>query len=215
MAAYGDVAAPPRVGPFPSTAELGRRLTALAPGVLRSLFAGQANAILVAPALRVVSRHVLELNSRRFRKAQAQWLQLPLVARLAWAHERRICQAVRVQLADGRVAVIANLHATAYPADRRLADAELLRAASFADGLARPDDAVVLAGDFNVRTHSSSTLRDLRGAEWGFSREGTYIDHVLVRNLELVSPLTPWPDERRSVDSKLLSDHAPVEVTVA
>ena len=214
MAAYGDVAARARIGPLPSTDALALRLTALNHGRLRSLFAGQANAILLGARLRTLSRRVIELNAARFRRAQARWLRLGIVPRLAWARERRVCQGLRVELPDGRVAVLTNLHATSYRPDKRLADAELLRAASFAEGLARPGEAVILAGDFNVTTQSSRTLRALREPEWGFSEAGSYLDHVLVRGLEIASPLTPWPDARRTVDGRLLSDHAPVEVTV-
>src|SRR5918998_2252388 len=45
MTALGDVAARPRLGPFPSSAQLGRTLTELNHGLLRSAFTGQANAI--------------------------------------------------------------------------------------------------------------------------------------------------------------------------
>ena len=48
--------------------------------------------------------------------------------------------------------------------DERLADAELLRAASFVDALADPGDLVVLAGDFNVEPGGSATLGALAWA---------------------------------------------------
>ena len=69
-----------------------------------------------------------------------------------------------LRLADGdRTFLVANLHCTSYAADRRLADAELLRAAWFAVSEAQPEDVVVLAGDFNVTAESSPTLRSLAG----------------------------------------------------
>jgi endonuclease/exonuclease/phosphatase family metal-dependent hydrolase len=213
MQALSDVAAPPRIGPLPSTPELGRTLTAAHPGVLRSLFAGQANAVLVSPRLRPLVRQALVLNSRSFRNAQARWLRLPLVARLAWAKERRVCQAVRVGLPDGTTMLVANLHATSYRPDERLPDAELLRAAVFADALARPGEPCVLAGDFNVRPSRSWTLAELVKPEWGFSPPGPGIDHVLVRGVPS-GPVECWTDERRRRDALLLSDHAPVEVRV-
>src|SRR5207244_9014074 len=56
MVALGDVAARPTLGPLPSTAEVGRRLTEVHHGLLRSAFSGQANAILLAQSLRPVDR---------------------------------------------------------------------------------------------------------------------------------------------------------------
>jgi endonuclease/exonuclease/phosphatase family metal-dependent hydrolase len=111
--------------------------------------------------------------------------------------------------------VIGNLHATAYAPDRRLADAELLRAAVFVDGIAKPDEPILLCGDFNVTLRSSRTLEDLRGPEWGF-QGGTPagIDHVLARGLR-PGRLVRWGPERRTHNGRLLSDHAPVEVEVA
>jgi endonuclease/exonuclease/phosphatase family metal-dependent hydrolase len=210
----GDLAAPPRIGPVPIPAELGRRLTELNHGLLRSAFSGQGNAIQVSPRLRVLAHEVLILNPRRFREAQARALALKPVARLAWAKERRIVQALRLAEPGGRTFLVANMHCTSYPADERLADAELLRAAWFAVSTASPEDLVVLAGDFNVRAARSRTLRDLTGHEWGFSEPGPGIDHILVRGAT-ASPLRRWPDDQRRHGARLLSDHAPVELDVA
>jgi endonuclease/exonuclease/phosphatase family metal-dependent hydrolase len=213
LAAFGDVAARPSLGPFPSTAAGGRALTSLDHGLLRSAFTGQANCVLVSPRLRAAAEPALVLNARGFRRAQARWLRLDLVARLAWARERRVCQAVRVAGDDGGTILVGNLHATSYRPDERLADAELLRAASFVDGLAGPDEPVALCGDFNVTAARSRSLTDLCGPEWGFAGPGPGIDHVLVRGTPASQP-ERWPDERRRVDGRLLSDHAPVEVTL-
>ena len=213
MQAFGAVAARPAIGPIPSTAKVGGVITSLNHGMFRSAFTGQANAILAAPALRALDRRELVLNPRSFRKAQARWLGLDLVARLAWAKERRVCQAVRLSLRDGRSALVANLHATAYGPDERFADAELLRAATFADGLARPGEVCILAGDFNVSAERSRTLADLAEPEWGFSVPAPGIDHVLVRGARSHRP-ERWPPERRRLQGRLLSDHAPVDVRV-
>jgi endonuclease/exonuclease/phosphatase family metal-dependent hydrolase len=213
MTVYGEAAAPPRLGPLPSTAEIGRRLTSLHHGVLRSAFSGQANAILLGPGLSRLGSYALELNSRRFRKAQSRALDLDLVTRLAWAKERRVCQAVHAQAADGRVLLIANLHATGLP-DDRLPDAEVLRAASFADALARPGEVCVLAGDFNMWPERSRTLADLVGPDWRFTAPGPKLDQVLVRGAG-TGEVEVWPVERRRVGGRLLSDHAPVEVEIA
>jgi len=213
MTAFGEVAARPSLGPFPSTAGVGRALTSLDHGFLRSAFTGQANAVLVGEGLRCGDASALVLNSRGFRRAQARWLGLDLVARLAWARERRVCQAVRVTDGDGRTILVGNLHATSYRPDERLADAELLRAAAFVDGLAAAGEPVALCGDFNVTAARSRTLSDLCSAEWGFAGPGPGIDHVLVRGAR-ASELLSWPEERRVVHGRVLSDHAPLEVTI-
>ena len=111
---------------------------------------------------------------------------------------------------EGRTLVVANLHATSHP-DKRLPDAELLRAATFVDGFAAPDEPIVLGGDFNVTVESSQVLPQLVGADWGFGgATPAAIDHILVRRLEAGEPFR-WPDERRRVGGRVLSDHAPVE----
>lgn len=184
----------------------GRAITSLNHGVIRSAVAGQGNAIRVLPSLRVLDHHVLVLNPRRFR---AQ-VDVDAGTRLRWAKERRIVQAVR--LSNGtRTFVVANTHCTGtWPI---VAQAELLRAAWFADSVARPDEPLILAGDFNLRTDSEA-LQSLTGPEWGFTAAAPGIDHVLVRGAS-VSALRVWPPERRRrADGTLLSDHAPVEVEV-
>ena len=211
-AAVGDVAVRPTLGPLPSTARIGHALTSLNPGLLRSAFSGQANAILVAPRVRVEAHQRLVLNPAGFRRREARRLGLGIVARLAWAAERRVCQAVRVVLPGGRNALVANLHATSYPPDHRVPEAELRRALEYVDRLSRADDVVVLGGDLNQSASSSSLLGDLAGE--GYSAPGPGIDHILVRGAELERPLTRWPEERRTFEGRLLSDHAPVEVTI-
>jgi len=209
----GDVAARPVLGPVPITARIGRALTDVHHGVLRSAFAGQGNALQVSARMRVLEHRMLTLNTRRFRDAQARALGLGTVARLVWAKERRIVQAARVAHPDGRTFLIANTHCTSYPPDERLPDAELLRAAWFASAVAQPEDVQVLAGDFNVTAARSRTLRDLTGPEWGFSAPGPGIDHILVRGAA-AGPVHRWPDGQRAHGGRLLSDHAPVEVEI-
>jgi endonuclease/exonuclease/phosphatase family metal-dependent hydrolase len=209
----GDLAARPGLGPIPITARIGRVLTDTHHGVLRSAFSGQGNALQVSARLRVLEHGVLTLNTRRFRDAQARTLGLDALARRAWARERRIVQAVRVSDPGGRTFAIANMHCTSYAPDERLPDQELLRAAWFASSFARPEDVLVLAGDFNVTAARSRTLRDLAGAEWGFSAAGPGIDHILVRGAA-VGTLRRWPDSQRTHGTRVLSDHAPVELEV-
>ena len=214
MAVVPAIAAPPRLGPLPSTAEVGRILTGVDHGRFRSAFTGQANAILLSPRLHLVEHAEIDLNPRRFRAAQAKWLDLDPLLCLAWAKERRVCQAARVLLDDGRTAIVANLHATSLHADERVADAELRRAAVFVDALAAPDEPILLCGDFNIPPERSRTLADLEQPDWGFSRAVPGIDQVLVRGLD-VREIGPWPEERRRVDGRLVSDHTPVEAVFA
>lgn len=208
MIAVADVAQRPRLGPLPITAELGRVLTEIRPGLLRSAFSGQGNAILLDRRLRPAAHEVLTLNSRGFRREQAPRLGLDLVARLAWAKERRICQAVRVERDDGGTLAVANLHATSSPGDARIPAAELDRAVGWLEGFARPDEVVILGGDFNVL---GPDLR-LRG----FSDPGPGIDHLLVRGARPAASRI-WADERRRLagEDVLLSDHAPIELELS
>jgi endonuclease/exonuclease/phosphatase family metal-dependent hydrolase len=212
MTARGDVTRRQPLSPLPLTAELGRVITDLNNGLFRSALTGQANAVLVDRRFTVLEHRHVVLNPFRFRRAQAKRLGLDRAARLAWAVERRVCQAVRV--GDGeRTFVLGNLHATGY-ADRRLADAELLRAAVFVDGMASPDESLLMCGDFNVTVHASRTLGELMTDEWGFAGATPKgIDHVLVRGLHASEPRV-WPVNHRLRDGKLLSDHAPVELDV-
>jgi endonuclease/exonuclease/phosphatase (EEP) superfamily protein YafD len=180
------VARQPLLGP------LARRVTELNPGLFRSAFTGQGIAILTRRP--VLESHRLVLNPREFRRRY----DLPLAERLAWVRERRVCQAVRL---DG--VLVANLHATK---SLKLAQYELVRAAAFVDALARPDEPIVLAGDLNVFAVDLS--------QWGLRGGGHRVDHVLARGLT-VSDVQPWPVERRRRHGVLLSDHAPVDATVA
>jgi endonuclease/exonuclease/phosphatase family metal-dependent hydrolase len=207
MRSFDAVAARPLLG----SAELGRVITELHHGLFRSALTGQANAILLGPALRQLATDSIVLNPPSFRRAQARALGLGKRLRLAWAKERRVCHAVRAS-AEERTLTIANLHDSSVP-DWRVPDAELLRAAVFADSFAEPGDVLVLAGDFNVIREHSKTLELLTGPEWGFSRPISGIDQILVRGAR-AGNVKRWPDERRRVDGRLLSDHAPVEVTI-
>ena len=199
MAAIGDVARRPTFGPIPIPAEVGRLLTSVHPGVLRSAFSGQGNAILLASQLHPVSHEVLTLNPRPFRTEAARQLELPARRRIAWARERRICSLVRV---EGGL-VVANLHATSSPHDVRLPEAELTRAFAFVEERVHDGDVAVVGGDFNVDGP--------RAAPAGWSEPGPRIDHLIVRGGR-PSPVRVWPDERRSRAGMLLSDHAPVEL---
>jgi endonuclease/exonuclease/phosphatase family metal-dependent hydrolase len=204
------VAAAPSFGPLPIPAAAGRALTAANRGLLRSLFAGQGNAIQVGPRLRVVRHEVETLNPRDFRSAQSAELRLDVVMRLAWAKERRVVQSARLVHDDGRAFQIANLHCTS-SRDWRIPAVELRRAVEFTVEHAEPEDIVVLAGDFNVLGEAQA-LRELV-EDWRFSPPGPGIDHILVRGAD-ASALRVWDVARREHDGVLLSDHAPVELDV-
>ena len=63
----------------------------------------------------------------------------------------------------------------------------------------------ILAGDANlVSTGANGFSPPLAGS----------IDQILVRGLELRDGPSAWPPERRVVDGRVLSDHAPVEAVV-
>jgi endonuclease/exonuclease/phosphatase family metal-dependent hydrolase len=206
MTAVTDVAQRPRLGPLPIPRELGRMLTALAPGLLRSAFAGQGNAILVGFELRPTAHEVLTLNPPGVRRQVTRELGLDPIARLAWAKERRVCQIVRLERPNSSPVVVANLHATSSPGDRRIPGAEIECAASRIDSFARESDVIVFGGDFNIEPGSSALPA-------GYSEAGPAIDHLLVRNAT-ASSLRVWPAERRCLDGILLSDHAPVELEI-
>ena len=205
MTAVTDVAR----RPLPLLGELGRTLSELDARRFRSAVTGEADVILLAPELTVLEHRRLMLNPFRFRRAQAHKLGLPLRERLQWASERRACQVLRVQRGEGTL-IVANMHVTGH-VDKRIPDAELLRAAAFVDGFARPGEPILFCGDFNLSLRNSRTLPDLMTAEWGFSgATPTGIDHILVRGLRAGAPQV-WPVERRTREGRVLSDHAPVD----
>ena len=207
MVGVADVAARPLFG-----AEVGRVITDLNHGLFRSAFTGQGNAILLGPGLDLLEHRIVRLNPWGFRRAQARRLGLRVGEELHWGKERRICQVLRIRRGDSTL-VVANLHATGHH-DKRIPDAELLRAATFVDGVAGTDEPVVLAGDFNLTVQNSLVLRRLLEREWGFEGAGPGIDHILVRGIG-AGPPQAWPVEQRTVGGRVLSDHAPVERRLA
>lgn len=147
---------------------LGRWITELHHGLLRSAFTGEADAILVA---------------RRFTLSDER-RQVVSTAGL-----RRIAHGVRL---DGGVFVV-NVHISA--------DEEQL--ARIADLVADEPQAIV-AGDLNLRGVGLP----------GFSPPlSESIDQILVRGLSAGAP-TAWPEDRRRLGGRLLSDHAPVELHI-
>jgi len=114
--------------------------------------------------------------------------------------EPRFCQAVRLE-----GLVVGNLHATNDFSRPQVPAAEVVRAEAFVTEVAGALPCV-LAGDLNLRAEHVPELP-------GWSALGPGIDHVLVRGLS-ASALVVWPVERRRHNGAVLSDHAPVEVTI-
>jgi endonuclease/exonuclease/phosphatase family metal-dependent hydrolase len=171
MTAIGAVAARPLL----RSAELGRLITELDHGLIRSAFTGQANAVLVDSSLDVVGEAAEQIST---------------------SGERRVCQVVTI---DG-LGTVANVHVTGgAPAGE-----QLRRAVGFAEDAAGGGP-LIFCGDFNL-TPPYAALD-------GYGATAPGIDQVLVRGLPAATPLV-WPPERRRVDGRLLSDHAPVDVLV-
>jgi endonuclease/exonuclease/phosphatase family metal-dependent hydrolase len=154
--------------PLVLSAGLGRLITDLHHGLLRSAVTGEGIATLVA------RRHTVA-GERRDRVGPKRVL-------------------LGIQLAGGPF--VGNFHVTG----GAVAEDQFKRVLELADG-----DPVVLAGDVNLRPPYDVS---------GFSEPlADSIDQILVRGLPSSAPVA-WPSERRRVDGRLLSDHAPVEVRV-
>ena len=163
-----------------------RFVTDLDPVRVRFTVAGQANALLVNPRFEVEEHRVLVLN--------------PDVSLWDWifqGRQRRVCQAAGVRAGEERF-VVANLHATN---NQDLARVEVSLAAEFVSAAER----CVLCGDFNVPRFTVPE----------FSPPIDGIDQILVKGADLEGGPEPWPAERRRVDGRLLSDHAPVEAVIS
>jgi endonuclease/exonuclease/phosphatase family metal-dependent hydrolase len=200
---------PSRLGPVPLPPRIGRVLTSMNHGLLRSAFAGQGNAILLPVAAPIRETASIELNDAAFCRELGVRLDLSAAQLERWRAHRRICQIVRTEL-GGRRMLVANTHATSVAEDPRLADAELRRAFAFLEGISEPDEVAIFAGDLNITTADSATLGELAAAGWRDFGPG--IDHVLLYGAEPVSARV-WPDEERDYGGRLLSDHAPVELS--
>ena len=174
----------PSVGPLSVPAAIGRALTAPHHGLIRSAFAGQGNAILLAPGLEVVATGTLRLPSIQ-------------------GKEPRVAQRVELELPSGGSAVVVNVHCTNVETE---ADVELALALAWAlDGAGNA--LVVVAGDFNVAPERSGALGAV--ARLFSAPIPGSIDQVLVGGAPSVTRV--WAPEEREYGGRLLSDHAPVE----
>jgi endonuclease/exonuclease/phosphatase family metal-dependent hydrolase len=190
----------------PRAGGLAYPITRLHHGMLRSALTGQGNAILFAPELELDGEEVAALNAHRFAEEHAASFGLDRANVRAWLKNRRVVQVVQVKLADGRPLQLGHVHCTSSPTDPRLPDVELREAAGL---LTEP--IAILAGDFNVTPEDSPAIREL--AAGGYSEPGPGIDHILVRGAP-TSGLRIWPTDEREFAGRVLSDHAPVELTI-
>jgi endonuclease/exonuclease/phosphatase family metal-dependent hydrolase len=202
----------PRLGPLPIPASLGRVLTAPNHGLARSGFAGQGNAILFPSEAMLREHKTITLNTNVFAEERGQTFGLTSRQTVAWEKERRVCQVVRYELPNRLRFLVANLHASHIP-DTRLADAEARRAVNFVIRSSELEESLIVGGDFNVPAANSSTVLDLINAprESRWNQAGGLIDWFLLRRARARSARV-WTNEERTVNGKLLSDHAPVEL---
>lgn len=168
---------------------------------------GGSNAILVRSPWRIVtgSRKSLLLN--------------PIAER--GLSERRRMMFARLETSDGQEICVANLHASAK--GRGQAEQEVMRAARAAVEWSHGAP-LVFGGDFNLRPVSSQVFAELEHDLGLTGATGPKsIDHLLTRGLEVVHRTTKWPDARRDLEVSWrgarrrirLSDHSPIETTVA
>jgi endonuclease/exonuclease/phosphatase family metal-dependent hydrolase len=111
---------------------------------------------------------------------------------------RRLMHGLRL---DGRI-FVANFHTTGDDQFRMVAD--IVKS--------QGGDQSIIAGDANLRPGEGRTYALLRRRGFSEPLPGS-IDQILVRGLPSTPPVA-WPEERRRVDGRLLSDHAPVELSV-
>ena len=156
-----------------------------------------------------VGRRLTKLHNGLFRSAFTGQANAILVDRpftdertlvVSTSGERRICQTLRMA-----ELVVANFHVTGGAA----AEPQLARVVGFVTSLG---DRLILAGDANLRPGAGATYLRLR--EEGFSEPlAGSIDQIVVRGLPSTPPRA-WAEERRRLGDRVLSDHAPVELTV-
>jgi endonuclease/exonuclease/phosphatase family metal-dependent hydrolase len=180
------------LGPFSIPVALGRALTAPHHGIIRSAFEGQGMAVLVSHELEVVSSASIEINKQ------------------VRGQEPRSAQLVELELPDSRHAVVMNIHTT-NATDPAVCDAELDRAIGWVEHATPEGAVVILAGDFNALPEHSGVIRSLTPP---FSAAfANSIDQMLVKGAS-VETARVWPKDDRRFGDRLLSDHAPVEVTL-
>ena len=131
--------------PAEKAGPLAAAITRLHSGFFRSRLAGQANAILIDRSLPTTQLSGVQISEE--------------------GRERRVVHAVRID----QLGVVANLHASNAVPD--VVVRELVRARAFVDTRAAPDEARILAGDFNL-AHPALA---------GYENGGPGLDHILGR----------------------------------
>ncbi len=204
----------PRLGPLPIPAGAGRGLTSPHHGITRSGFAGQGNVILFPPEATIREDKSITLNTNPFCEERGRELGLTPKQMVMWERERRVLHLVQYELPDRRRFLAANVHAS-HLADTRLADAELRRGMNFVIRCSELEESLIVGGDFNVTAEASSAVQELVNAprESRWRQAGTGIDQFLLRRA-IATSVAVWPDERRTLNGRLLSDHAPVEAVI-
>ena len=208
------LADPPSLGPLPSTPRIGRAVTSLHPGFLRSAFSGQGNAVLAAPGLELREQQVCVLNPWRFRRAQARWLRLG-PRRGSRGARRGVCaRSCAWRTASGR----SSSRTCTRRAIRRTSGSRTRSCcarSSTSTRFAEPGEGVAVAGDFNVTFARSRTLLDVSGDEWGFSRPGHgYRPRARAEPAHSRKGRRAGRSSGARVASRRLSDHTPVDVVV-
>jgi len=215
MQAVSSRAARPHLGPLRISAGLGHMLSSLDNGKFSRRFAGRGNVILFPAEAKVRSVKAITLNTNVFCEERGAQLGLTPKQMRDWEKERRICQLVQYEMPNRRRFIVATLHATFFTRDLRLADAELNRALSFVDRRAEVEEAIIVAGDFNITRDQSETIRYLEGLppESRWASSGYHVDHVMLRQTA-ASAARVWAREERIHNGVLLSDHYPIEIEI-
>ena len=171
-------------------------LARLNPDLIASNEGGSSLTLVRRDAGRIIERHELELGRGP-------------------GPERRTMAFTRIELIDERQICVANLHASAGPERRALAEEQVMHAAARAAARAASAP-LILGGDLNLRPRQSTAFARLeaRFGLLGPTSPGS-LDHLLYRDLEALSPAASWAPEQREVAEDALrirlSDHAPVQ----
>jgi endonuclease/exonuclease/phosphatase family metal-dependent hydrolase len=203
----------PKLGFLPVPGFLGKWLTGGHSGLFRSALAGQGNVILVPKNAKIRERKRITLNTNVFCEAEAEKLGLDAKAARRWEKQRRVCHLVKIELANRRRLLVANLQTSAF-SDVRLADAELRRAVHFVDRAAETEEIVLVAGDFGLTSEQSETLGELTTRDYDtYAGVGASprSDHALVREARAADARV-WGDEERTFDGNVLAAQPPLEL---
>ena len=96
------------------------------------------------------------------------------------------------------------------------ADAELRRAINFVIRGSELEETLIVGGDFNILPEASTTVAgaDQRPARVALAAGRDRDRPVPASAARSRRRVEVWPDERRELNRRLLSDHAPVEIEI-